>query len=64
MDFLKNNKTLVGLAVAIILAILGMVFKVDVPALLTSVGTIDKQITTLEAPVAPAADPAPATPAQ
>ena len=57
MDFIKNNKTLVALGVAVLLAILGMAFKVDVPALLNSVGAIDKQITTLEAP-APVAAPA------
>ncbi len=55
MDFLKNNKTLVGLGVAVALAVLSLVFKVDVPSLLNNVGAIDKQITTLTADPAPAA---------
>lgn len=54
MDFLKNNKTLVGLGVAVALAVAGLVFKVDVPALLNSVASINKQISALDAPPAPA----------
>ena len=61
MDFLKNNKKLVALGIAILLAIAGAYFKVDVPALLKSVTDISKQVETLDAP-APA--PAPTAPAQ
>ena len=53
MEFLKNNKKLVALGVAVLLAIGGAVFKVDIPALLTSVGEISKSITKLADEPAP-----------
>lgn len=63
MEFLKQNKTIVALALAIILAVAGAVFKVDVPALLNSVGTINKEVGALvDEPAAPT--PAPAAPAK
>ncbi len=62
MEFLKQNKTLVALALAIVLVVLGAVLKVDVGGLLTNVVTIDKQVTTLVADPAPVVAPAPAAP--
>lgn len=44
MEFLKNNKKLVALGLAVLLAGAGAVFKVDVPALLNSVGAINKEV--------------------
>ncbi len=54
MDFLKNNKALITLGLAVVLAALAAFSKVDVPALLGSVTTINKQVGGLVDEVAPA----------
>ena len=54
MEFLTKNKTLVALALAVILTVLGAVFKIDVGAMLGNVGTINKEVTNLVDPVVPA----------
>ena len=62
MEFLKQNKTLVALALAIVLTVLGAVLKVDVGALLKEVGTVNTEVTKLVD--APAEAPAPAAPVE
>ena len=54
MEFFKTYPKLVALGLAVLLAVAGYLLKIDVPALLSSVGAIDKQIEGL-APAAPAA---------
>ena len=58
MEFLKNNKKLVVLGLALLLAIGGTLFKVDVAALLKDVGKISTGVTNLvDDPEAPAPAP-------
>lgn len=53
MDFLKNNKGLVALVLAVVLTALAAFTKVDVSALLGSVTTLDKQVSSLADEVVP-----------
>ena len=47
MDFFTKNKALIGLALAIVLTVIGLVFKVDIAATLGTVTTISKDVNAL-----------------